>query len=465
MSAVAPTGAGPALRYLIVGFGVTGQAVGGWARARGERAVVVEDRPGPDTAAIADRLGVELALRPGPGELAALLEGVDVIVPSPGVPVSHDVYALAAAAARPVRSEIELAWWALEARATPRPVLAAVTGTNGKTTVTALVAEMLRASGRRAVTGGNIGRPLIDAVGLDADVVVAEVSSFQLQFTERFRPRVSCWLNLSADHLDWHPDLAHYAAAKARVWANQGPGDTAVFNVDDRGVSDYAAALPAGVTPVGFALSASGPGGHAGYRVVGDHLFGEGEGELAKVAELPRHLPHDLTNSLAAAAVASACGATAEGIRRALRTTLPPAHRVELVGEGSGVRWYDDSKATTPASVLAAVAGFPSVVLIAGGRNKGLDLTALAATVPPVRAVVAIGESAGEIERAFGDRVPVRHASSMEEAVESAGAMAAVGDSVVLSPGCASFDWYRSYAARGDHFAAIVRDRLEKGFP
>jgi UDP-N-acetylmuramoylalanine--D-glutamate ligase len=174
-------------------------------------------------------------------------------------------------------------------------------------------------------------------------------------------------------------------------------------------------------------------------------------------------MAHDQANALAGAAVALAAGATAAGCRDGLAGTPPLPHRVSLIGESAGVRWYDDSKATTPASVLAAVAGFPSVVLIAGGRNKGLDLGALAATVPPVRAVVAIGEASADIEATFAGLVPVTAAPDMEAAVDVAARVARDGDAVVLSPGCASFDWYPSYAARGDHFAAIVTRHLDQG--
>ncbi len=175
---------------------------------------------------------------------------------------------------------------------------------------------------------------------------------------------------------------------------------------------------------------------------------------------LRRALPHDLANALAAAAVADAAGATPDGTRAALEHFHGLPHRVQRIAESGGVGWFDDSKATTPASVLAAVAGFPSVVLIAGGRNKGLDLRALAASVPPVRAVVAIGEAGGEVGAAFAGAVPVEPAPTMAAAVSAAGRLARPGDVVLLSPGCASFDWYRSYAERGDHFAALVTAHL-----
>jgi len=182
--------------------------------------------------------------------------------------------------------------------------------------------------------------------------------------------------------------------------------------------------------------------------------------DLIGIDELPRRLPLDIANGLAAAATALMAGATIEGCREGLRQFTGLPHRVELVTEADGVRWYDDSKATTPASVLAALAGFDSVVLIAGGRNKGLDLSVLGHAVPPVRAVVAIGEVAADIQAAFGARVPVVTASSMAGAVGAAEQLAQPGDAVLLSPGCASFDWYRSYAQRGEDFAALVTARV-----
>ncbi len=354
-----------------------------------------------------------------------------------------------------MRAEIELA--AQLSRDGRGPRVAAVTGTNGKTTVTTLVTAMLGASGISSISAGNIGTPMIEAVTSPVEVVVAEVSSFQLQFTETFRPEVSCWLNLAPDHLDWHPTFAHYAEAKSRIWAHQQAGDTAVFNVDDPLVVKASTRVPAGVRRVGFSGSAEASFGVAGGCLVGP----EGE-PLIEIGELPRALPHDVANSVAAAAVALSCGATRAGCRRALTTTPVLPHRVGFVAAIDGVRWFDDSKATTPASVLAAVAGFASVVLIAGGRNKGLDLRSLAATTPPVHAVVAIGEAAPEVEAVFHRSVPVATAATMESAVELAADMARPGDAVLLSPGCASFDWYPSYAARGDHFAAIVTRRLAR---
>jgi len=210
---------------LVVGFRVTGRAVAGYLRGQGEPIIVVEDDPTDERRRDAAALGAEFVGRPDDDELRRAVQACRLVIPSPGIPVSHPVYRLAAEAGIPVHSELELGWERL-ARRPPgaAPLLVAVTGTNGKTTVTTLVAAMLVESGLVAVAAGNIGLPFIDATALDCDVLVAEVSSFQLQFTDAFHPAVSCWLNLAEDHLDWHPTMAHYAAAKARIWAAQGAG-------------------------------------------------------------------------------------------------------------------------------------------------------------------------------------------------------------------------------------------------
>jgi len=439
-------------RALVVGLAVTGQSVARQLVGRGHRVVAVDDRPSPAIRRAASALGIELVEAPSPELLHALVAGADVVLPSPGVASRHPVFALAAARRVPVWSEFELA-----ARWSDLPIVA-ITGTNGKTTVTTLVAEMLQRSGRATVAAGNTDLPLVDALDRGLDLVVVEASSFRLQLTETFRPRVGTWLNVAEDHLDWHRSMADYVTAKARIWACQGPGDVAVANADDAAVVDQARRAPARV--VWFSV-AEPPAGVAAWwwdRAIG--VLRGPDGPLAPVAELPRRLPHDLANALAATATAVAAGAPPDTCAAVLRGFAGLAHRVALVAEAGGVRWYDDSKATTPASVRAAVAGFDSVVLLAGGRNKGLDLAVLAETVPPVRAVVAMGESATEVASAFeGLGVPVREAASMADAVEAAGALAQPGDAVLLSPGCASFDWYRDYAERGDDFARLVLER------
>lgn len=434
------------MRAVVVGLAVTGQSVARALKSRGWEVDAVDDNAGPGVREAADRLGVALHVAPSRERLSGVTARSDLVVVSPGVPAAHPVFSLPSGPE--IVSEVELA-----SRWTTAPMVA-VTGTNGKTTVVTLVARMLAESGVKALAAGNIGLPLIDAVdamGGDQGVLVVEVSSFQLALTTSFHPRVATWLNLAEDHLDWHPDMADYAAAKARVWRNQGPEDTAVANAEDEAVM---AAATTGPTAPRSRLVTFGRG-RGLYRVADGALVGP-DGPIVAVAELPRGLPHDVSNSLAAVATAVGGGATVDGCREALRRFEGLPHRVAYVRESGGVRFYDDSKATTPASVLAALSGFDAVVLIAGGRNKGLDLTVLRAGASRIRAVVAIGEAAGEVEDVFSGLRPVQRAASMESAVELAATAARPGEVVLLSPGCTSFDWYGSYAERGQDFAAAV---------
>jgi UDP-N-acetylmuramoylalanine--D-glutamate ligase len=299
---------------------------------------------------------------------------------------------------------------------------------------------------------------LLDAVATDAEVLVAEVSSQQLAFCETFRPRAAVLLAVAPDHLDWHGSFEHYAASKARVFARQRDDDLLVFDGDDRVATRLSADAPARRVAVSLAGSA-----RDSYTVRDGALVAPDGTEIAPVHELRRALPHDLTNALAAAAAAAAVGATRDGTRAALASYATLPHRVALVGEASGVQWYDDSKATNPDAALHAVRAFGSVVLLAGGRNKGLDLSVLAGAAPNLRAVVAFGESAPEIERAFDGVRPVAHAATMHDAVLAARDLAHPGDVVLLSPGCASFDAYESYAARGDDFAREVQQLIGAG--
>jgi UDP-N-acetylmuramoylalanine--D-glutamate ligase len=378
------------------------------------------------------------------------VRAADVVLPSPGLGDVHPAIDAARRAGVPIRSELDLA-----AAWDQRPVVA-VTGTDGKTTVTTLATAALNASGRSAAAVGNTDVPLVAAIDDPAvDVFVVEASSFRLGHSERFAPLVGTWLNVSPDHLDRHGTMHAYVAAKARIWHDQSPDQWAVGNVDDPIVADLLERAPAQHVRVGLR--------DADYRLRGDELVTPDGEVLARRGDLFRAFPHDISNALAACATALPAGATVEGCRAALREFTGLPHRIALVAEAGGVRWYDDSKATTPGAALAAMRSFESVVLVAGGRNKGLDLGALAAGAPHVRAVVAIGEAAADIEQAFAGVRPVTVADSMAAAVEAAGALAAPGDVVLLSPACASFDWYRSYGERGDDFATKVRDRLAGG--
>jgi UDP-N-acetylmuramoylalanine--D-glutamate ligase len=439
-------------RYLVAGLGVTGAAVARALVRRGAEVVVVDDAPGDEARAVADELGIDLVTAPDTDALDRLLAGSAAALPAPGLPARHPVFALAAAHGVPVLSEFDLA-----ARWDTRPLLA-ITGTDGKTTVTTLVRDMLVSSGRRAVAVGNTPVPLVAAIDDPAtEVFVVEASSFRLEHSRHFAPAVATWLNFAPDHLDSHHDLAGYEAAKARIWRDQSPEQTAVGNADDPVVARHLGAARA--RRVTFSLH-----GPADYRLergpgtaaASDRLVGPDGAAIVDVDALPRALPHDLANALAAAATALAGGASVDGVRAALVAFTGLPHRVALVGESGGVRFYDDSKATTPHAAATAIAGFDSVVLIAGGRNKGLDLDVLAESAGHVRAVVAIGEAGPDVAAAFAGVRPVRTAGSMDEAVRTAVALAREGDAVLLSPGCASFDWYRSYGERGDDFARAV---------
>lgn len=402
---------------------------------------MIDDHP-DSTRATATALGVQVRPMPDETDLAALVGGCQLVVPSPSVPEQHPVWAAAEEAGVPIVSELDLA------QAWTSVPMVAVTGTNGKTTVTVLVERMLVESGVEAVVAGNNELPLVAAIDEQpTEVYVVEASSFRLAPCRTFRPRVGTWLNLAPDHLDWHTDLASYAEAKARIWAQQSSDDVAVAPADSPEVLGHAEGIRS-------QLVTFGPGGD--WRVEGHELVGP-PGVVAPVGTLARCLPHDVANALAAAATAFPVGATTEGMARALAGFEGLPHRVTLVGESGGVRYYDDSKATTPDATVAAISGFSSAVLIAGGRNKGLDLAPLADLAPRLRGVVAIGEAGPLVAEVFADRVPVATAHSMDEAVRAAAHMARPSDVVVLSPAAASFDWYSSYAERGADFARAVR--------
>ncbi|MEI2699306.1 MAG: UDP-N-acetylmuramoyl-L-alanine--D-glutamate ligase [Microthrixaceae bacterium] len=445
-------------RFLVHGLGVTNMAVAAALVRRGRDVVLSDDGDPVRRDALAAEIGgaavagAQVEVLAQPIEWDDVMGRVDAVVPTPGLAESHPLFAFARSAGVAVLSEFDLA-----AAWDDRPVLA-ITGTNGKTTVTTLVDAMLDASGVCSAAVGNTEVPLVAAIDDPAtDVFVVEASSFRLAQSRHFEPRVATWLNFAPDHLDVHDSLDAYRDAKARIWSDQVSGDVAVVNVDDVVVAAAAPTGPDSPRVVRYGLGPDPSGAPVDYREQDGLLVGPGDLELARVDELWSSLPHDRSNVLAAAATALAGGADLHGVRRAIRNFAGLSHRVQLVGERDGVRWFDDSKATAPHATVAAVRGFQSVVLIAGGRNKGLDLRALGAVSDRLRGVVGIGEAADEVVAAFPDVTSVT-AESMADAVRAAATLAGVGDTVLLSPACASFDWYRSYGERGDDFVACVRD-------
>jgi len=427
---------------LVLGYGLANRAVVDALRRHGADPVVVDDRPSDATRAAAAAAGVALVEAPTDDELAKLVAGADRLVPSPGVPDRHPVFSHAADHAVEIWSEFDLAssW-------DDRPVLA-ITGTDGKTTVTTMVEQMMTTSGIGTVAAGNTDIPLVAAIADDEhELFVVEASSFRLGHSHRFAPAVGTWLNFGPDHLDVHRSLDSYEASKASLWARANSQTVAIANVDDPVVMAH---LPATAEVQTFGRD------HGQHYVANGTLVLDGQ-PLVDVADMPRTLPHDLTNGLAAAATALAGGASIDGIATVLREFRGLPHRVEFITEHDGVRFFNDSKATTPNAVDAALQGFESVVLIAGGKNKGLDLAPLAAHRGRLRAVVAIGDAADHVVEVFGDVVPTERAGSMDSAVSLAASKAHHGDAVLLSPGCASFDWYDSYKARGVDFSDEVR--------
>jgi UDP-N-acetylmuramoylalanine--D-glutamate ligase len=445
---------------VVLGLGRSGRAAASVAaklvaegRARSVKAIDAADTPAlRETAEELRAMGVPVRLG------ATEVEGhFDMCVASPGIPPHAALMISAAAAADRIISEVEFAYLL-----STQPWVA-ITGTNGKTTTTALVTHLLRAAGIEARSVGNYGPPAVTAAveAGAAEVLVAEVSSFQLARTESFHPRVAVLLNITPDHVDWHGSVDAYAADKARVLANLDAGDTAVIDVDDPGSRPYAAQLEArGIDVVRVSLTHA----HAsGATVSNGVLVLETQGgpvRLVAVGELRILGPHNVSNALAAAAAAHAMGATPAALRTGLATFEPIEHRLEPAGETGGVAWFNDSKATNPDAVLKALTAFedrPLIVLL-GGRNKGNEFDILAAAVAArARAAVLFGEARGELASAFAGRpVQVIEAVSLSDACEAARALAEPGDAVVLSPACASFDEFTSYEHRGRVFKDLV---------
>ena len=369
--------------------------------------------------------------------------------------------AAARAAAVEITGELELASQFVSA------TIVAITGTNGKSTTTTLVGEMLRATGRPTFVGGNLGEPLAEAVGTPAaeagGFCVVEVSSFQLETVGTFRPRVAVLLNITPDHLDRHGDLEGYAAAKARVFAAQTPDDFSVVNFDD---------------PLAVRASAAGRGRRDGFSITRSLATGAWLGGplmLKLTNQPPESYPADLpwllgqrhnqANALAALLAARLAGASPAEARAGLLSFRPLAHRMELVAEADGIAYYDDSKGTNVGAVVAALDGFPRpVVLIAGGRDKGGDYEPLAEALRPVgRAAILIGEAADKMEAAFDGVLPVERAPTLEAAVDAAHRLARPGDAVLLSPACSSFDMFRDYAHRSEVFRSAVARVTQTG--
>ena len=385
----------------------------------------------------------------------------DLIVISPGVPHTIELLVNARSCGVPVIGEIELA-----SRFIDTPIVA-VTGTNGKTTTTELIGAMLQSSGRRVFVGGNIGNPLIGyADNHDSvDVVVAEISSFQLDTIENFRPHVSVLLNISADHLDRYPDMAAYIESKARIFKNQQSGDIAVLNGSDSQVRGLSANINCRKLLYPAPLENEAGAMLRGDRIdliaqntdIFDHL--KLNGTPVNAASRGLMGKHNQENICAAMLAALASGATLEGVRNALDHFQGSDHRLEHVATIKEIEFFNDSKATNVDAVDRALECFRQpVVLIMGGRDKGSNFTILQNRIQKhTKTLIVMGEAADPIREALGRMASVISATSMQDAVSKAYQAAAPGDVVLLSPGCASFDMYENYGERGDDFRRAVQ--------
>jgi UDP-N-acetylmuramoylalanine--D-glutamate ligase len=438
-------------RVLVVGLGKSGVASALFLKAHGARVTVSDTKSGDELrneipALLDHGITVETG---GHGERT--FRGQDLIVVSPGVPVDAPLLVQARAMGEAVIGEIELA-----ARFLPGPIVA-ITGSNGKTTTTTLTGEILTAGGLSTLVGGNIGTPAIALAerAKSETVVVLEVSSFQLETIQTFRPKVGVVLNVTPDHLDRHRTFEAYVDAKARIFENQTDSDFAVLNADDPTCVTMAKRIPARA----FWFSRQKEVKQGAWAGNGNIFLRDGSGqrEVMQVSEIPLKGAHNLENVLAAVCVGALMGCTLRTIRQAVRDFKAVEHRLEFVATIRGVDYYNDSKATNVDATIKALESFPANIhLILGGKDKGSDYTVLNDLLRQrVKRVYTIGAAAEKIESQIKG-VEVVHADTLENALRKANAVAEAGDVVLLAPACASFDQFKSYEHRGRSFKQIV---------
>ncbi|MBW2039314.1 MAG: UDP-N-acetylmuramoyl-L-alanine--D-glutamate ligase [Deltaproteobacteria bacterium] len=439
-------------RVVVAGMARTGMAAAEFVSKIGAEVIVTEMKTEDELGASPYRLrslGVEVELA---GHSPQTFLRGDLIILSPGVDPSIPPLEGARLKGIPIVSEIELASWYL------RPPLIAVTGTNGKSTTTSLIGHILSHWGKKVFVGGNIGTPLSEYLLQrgEADYIVAEISSFQLEAICSFRPWIALLLNLGEDHLDRHPTFSSYAEAKRKIFLNQGPGDWAVVNNDDAAVRILMPQISAQLLPFGI----RGAGGKGVWLEAEGVLIykGERDEERFSLERLKIMGMHNVENIMAAIGAVKICGVPREAIQESLESFAGLEHRLELVGEWRGVSFYNDSKATNVTSTLRALMSFERpIILLAGGRDKGGDYSPLRGAIKErVKALILMGEAKERMEKALGGLVPTYLAKEMEEGVGLACEMTREGDVVLLSPACSSFDMFQDYRERGRTFKEIV---------
>jgi UDP-N-acetylmuramoylalanine--D-glutamate ligase len=436
-------------RVVVVGAARSGVAAAGLLVRRGARVTLTDRKPAIEGAAELEAWGVALALG---GHDETMFASADLIVTSPGVPLDQPAFAAAAAAGVPVMGELELASRWLQGR------VIAITGTKGKSTTTTLTGQILTRAGFAVAVGGNIGVPLSSQVEASTPETlhVVEASSFQLESTDTFHPWIAALLNFSPDHLDQHPSVEAYAAAKQRIFRRQTPEDVAVVNAEDLPSRTLARSSAARRVPYGLALE--GDGFTIAGEVIVERRGGRDEAlvPVSAVHVLGRHI---LSDVVAATAISRSAGAPAAAVADAVEAFRGLPHAMELIATIGGVRYVNDSKATNVEAARRSIESVEAgLVVVMGGRYKGGEFRDL---LPALQAraatVVAMGEAAPLIEEALGGGVPVVRAASMRDAVRQASERAVPGGTVVLAPACSSFDMFGDYAERGEVFSAEVR--------
>jgi UDP-N-acetylmuramoylalanine--D-glutamate ligase len=423
-------------KVVVVGMARSGVAAVDLLREQGAHVRAVDQKP----AALPG-----LVVEP---QTEASFDGADLIVLSPGVPADLEVFTKARRAGVPIVGDLELASWFL------RGDIMGITGSNGKTTTTALTGHILRESGIPAQVGGNIGTPAASLVKTSrtGQWNVLELSSFQLETTDKFRAHIGVALNVTPDHLDRHYTLERYAEAKSRLFVNQRAGDFAVLNADDPLCVGYAK------TGAGQALwfSSTREVSPGAFLARGEIMLNGAP--VMRTAAVPLRGLHNLENTMAAALMASLAGVTHAQIRAAVMTFPGVEHRLEFVRERNGVAWYNDSKATNVDATLKAIAAFENGMwVILGGKDKNSDYSALAGPLrAKAHAALLIGAAAGKIARQLHGAVPIIHAGTMEAAIAEAASRAKSGDTVLLAPACASFDQFENFEHRGREFKRLV---------
>ena len=439
-------------KIVVIGMGKTGLATVRFLGGQGASVVATDEKPSEKWGAAFEQIAGENWLTIGEYN-AGILDGASMVVPSPGVPPANEILQAAVKNKIPILSEIELA-----SRFIKAPILA-VTGTNGKTTTTTLLGEILAGAGKKVFVGGNIGNPLIEFAGnnQDADFIVAEISSFQLQWIDKFGPFVAVLLNITCDHVNYHGSFDEYRRIKGRVFENQTVQDFAIINAEDPDQEIIATSLCAQVAafssrkelPVGIFIRGS--------NIVFRNPAFEEEKYPLDMIKIPGL--HNVENVMAAVMTARFCGCSRESIIDTISMFSGLPHRIEFVVEKKSVKYYDDSKGTNVGSVIRALDTFSApVILLLGGRDKDGDFQNLKPMIAAkAKQVILFGEARDKIELLIGKSVPMVKEPTLLAAIKRAHKSASAGDVVLLSPGCASFDEFNNYKERGNFFKQVVR--------